>query len=100
MKDKATKDHQTTSDQSSNLTGRADVRFRVSTGKYRMRIYAIAPEQLETISLALERARRELSTNYDAVALEALCMNYLSGGSVAGKRESLAEPLTRGKNGK
>jgi hypothetical protein len=61
-------------------SGKVDVRFSKSTGKFRLRFHGVAPDQKETILLALERARSELETEYDAVALEAICMNYLSGG--------------------
>jgi len=52
-------------------------------GSYRLRFYHVHADQIETIQPALEGARRELGTEFDAVALEALCMNYLSGGNVS-----------------
>jgi hypothetical protein len=63
-------------------TGRVDLRFNVKTGKYRMRFHGVAPDQKETILAALERACAEASSTFDSVALEAICMNYLSGGNV------------------
>jgi hypothetical protein len=63
-------------------SGKVDARFRESTGKYRLRFYGVAPDHKKSILLALERARLELGTDFDAVALEAICMNYLSGGNV------------------
>lgn len=36
-------------------------------------------DQWETVELALEKARGEADTEYDAVALEAVCLGYLSG---------------------
>jgi hypothetical protein len=59
-------------------SGKVDVRFRESTGKYRLRFYGVAPDQKDTILLALDRARLEAETQYDAVALEAICMQYLA----------------------
>lgn len=38
-------------------------------------------DQKETIKEAISQAREEAETEFDAVALEAICMNYLSGGS-------------------
>lgn len=66
-------------------SGKVDVRFSDSTGKYRLRFYAVAPDHRETILNALKRARSELGTEYDSVALEAICMNYLSGANVTVK---------------
>jgi hypothetical protein len=39
-------------------------------------------EQKQTIEEAVAKARAEANTDYDGVALEAICMNYLSGGNV------------------
>ena len=64
------------------FNGKVDVRLHEPSGKYRFRFYGIAPDQKDTILLALERARSELETEYDGVALEAICMGYLSGGTV------------------
>jgi hypothetical protein len=59
-------------------SGKVDVRFSEGTGKYRFRFYGIAPDQSKTILLALERARSELGTEYDSVAVEAICIGYLA----------------------
>lgn len=59
--------------------GRMNTRTSESTGKTRLRFYGAAPEQVETILLALEIARHELRTEYDTVALEAICLSYLAG---------------------
>lgn len=48
----------------------------------RLRFYHAHEDQIETLQLALDRARSELGTEFDVVALEAICMNYLSGGEV------------------
>ncbi len=46
----------------------------------RMRIYSLHEDQIELITLAFEKAREELETEYDSVALTNICMAYLSGG--------------------
>lgn len=43
-------------------------------------------DQKETIKQALEKARKEAATEFDAVALEAICINYLAGGKVTKKK--------------
>ena len=63
-------------------SGRVDVRYCPTKGKYRFRFYGVSPDHHETILMALERARKELETQYDTVALEAIMMNYLEGGNV------------------
>ena len=55
----------------------ADVRYSKSSGKYRLRFYSVAEDHLQTIRQSLTRARAELGTNHDSVALEAICMSYL-----------------------
>jgi hypothetical protein len=45
--------------------------------------FRVHPDQKETIKQAIGRARKEMETEYDAVALEALCLNYLAGGKVS-----------------
>jgi hypothetical protein len=72
-------------DSSGSATGKVDVRFSESASKYRLKFYSVAPDQKEIIILALEKARAELGTRFDSVALEAICMNYLSGGNVTQK---------------
>ena len=42
-------------------------------------------EQKETIRQALDKAKKEANTEYDGVALEAISINYLSGGKVTKK---------------
>jgi len=54
-------------------------------GSYRLRFYHAHSDQIETIELGLERARHEANTEFDSVALEAVFMNYLSGGNVTKK---------------
>lgn len=42
-------------------------------------------DQKDTIKLAIEKAKKDAHTEFDAVALEAVCINYLSGGKVTKK---------------
>ena len=59
-------------------SGRVDVRFRESTGKARMRFFALAEEHVENIQLALKIIREELDTDYDSVALDAMATHFLA----------------------
>lgn len=43
--------------------------------------FKVHPDQKETIKQAIEQAMEEASTEFKGVALEAICMNYLAGGS-------------------
>lgn len=45
-------------------------------------IVKVHAEQKTTIKQAIAKARVEANTEYDGVALEGICMNYLSGGNV------------------
>jgi len=47
-------------------------------GSYRGRIYHLHKEQIELIQMAFERARMEGGSDFDSVALERICMSYLS----------------------
>lgn len=49
-------------------------------------------DQKTVIKEAVEKARAEANTEYDGVALEAICMNYLAGGNV-GKPAPLQQTL-------
>lgn len=44
--------------------------------------FKVHNDQKETIRQAVDHARKHLGTQFDGVALEAICMNYLSGGTV------------------
>lgn len=44
--------------------------------------FKVHADQKETIRDAVEKAKEEAETAYDAVALEAICLNYLSGGGI------------------
>lgn len=52
--------------------------------------YKVHPDQKETIVSAVEKGMMEIGTEFKAVALEAICMNYLSGETVAAKKEPSA----------
>jgi hypothetical protein len=58
--------------------GRVHVRPNKDRGYSRLRFSHIYPEQVETILSALAFAREELGTEFDAVALDAICMHYLA----------------------
>jgi hypothetical protein len=58
-------------------SGKVEVRFTKSSGKYTFRFYGIAPNDRTTILLALKRVRSALGTEYDSVALEEICMSIL-----------------------
>lgn len=58
--------------------GRVDIRETKRSGKFRLRFYAVAPDHLEVILTALEAAREELGTNFDSVALDAICTHFLA----------------------
>ena len=56
--------------------GRARVDVR-KNGKYRLRINCVHEDQLELILMALEKARKGSNTQYDAVALTNICVEFL-----------------------
>lgn len=45
--------------------------------------FKVHPDQKETITSAVEKAKKEADTEFPGVALEAICLNYLSGAKVA-----------------
>jgi hypothetical protein len=47
-------------------------------GSFRLRFYHAHADQIETIELALERAREESGSEFDIVLLELICMAYLT----------------------
>jgi hypothetical protein len=67
------------------MSGRRMNKRRCRDGSWRLRFYHSHDDQVETIELALQRAREEMGTDFDIVAMEAICMNYLSGGNVIQK---------------
>ena len=58
--------------------GRVNRRFNPKRGTWRLRFTSVHEEQAQTILCALDRARQEAETEYDVVALEMICMNYLA----------------------
>jgi hypothetical protein len=63
-------------------SGRVDLRTMKRTGKTRLRFYNVYPDQLETVQTALRIARRESGTEHDTVALESICIHFLTTFSV------------------
>jgi hypothetical protein len=61
-----------------------------STSKISFKVHE---DQKATIELAISKAKGEAGTEYDSVALEAICLNYLSGGKTT-KPKSLTEILS------
>lgn len=59
------------------MSGRMHAR-KCKDGSYRLRIYHAHKDQIETIQLALKLARSALGTEFDSVALDAICTNFLS----------------------
>ena len=67
-------------DKTSELSrGKAQIDAR-TTGRFRLKIPCVHEDQLELIMMALERARMESETQYDAVALTKICVHYLAHG--------------------
>ena len=60
------------------VRGRVNVRYNGKRDSYRYRFQPIYRDQADTINLALALAREEGETEYDSVALEYICMNYLA----------------------
>lgn len=58
--------------------GRVNVRFNAKRGTYRLRLTSVHEDQAETIFEALRKSRAEANTEYDVVALELICLNYLA----------------------
>lgn len=58
--------------------GRVNTRFNAKRGTYRLRFTSVHEDQMEMILLALRKCRAEADTEYDVVALELICMNYLA----------------------
>lgn len=52
----------------------------------------VHPDQKATINAAIDKAKKDADTDYPGVALDAICMNFLSGAKVA-KPKSLKELL-------
>lgn len=50
---------------------------RCRDGSYRLRLYHVHEDQIQTIKLALDAARRDAPSDFDIVVLELICMAYL-----------------------
>lgn len=55
--------------------------------------FKLKPDQVEAVTQALAKAKGELHTEYDTVALENICLGYVGGTSVANKPFSLDEVI-------
>lgn len=58
--------------------GKVDVRISQRRKTARLRFYDVYTDQITTIQTALEQARQDAGTAHDTVALDAICMHYLS----------------------
>lgn len=58
--------------------GRVNIRCNQSRGTARLRFTNVHPDQQQTILSALALARSEAGTDYDAVALDAICQHFLA----------------------
>lgn len=56
--------------------------------------FKVHPDQKETINEAVDQALEESGTEFKGVALEAICMNYLAGGSTKGATKPLSLQAT------
>lgn len=63
-----------------------------ATSEFSSKTFKLHADQRENIEAALTKGRKEAETEYDAVALDAICMNYLAGGKVV-KPKSLSDTL-------
>jgi hypothetical protein len=61
-----------------HVRGRVHRRFSAKRGTSRLRFAPVHIDQEATILLALERARLLGNTEFDTVALELICMNFLT----------------------
>ena len=59
------------------IRGRVNTRYNAKRNTHRFRFTSVHPDQAETILVALKKARKEQGTEYDVVALELICMEYL-----------------------
>ena len=60
------------------IRGRVNVRYNAKRDSYRYRFQPIYRDQATTINLALAIAREDGNTEYDSVALDYICMHFLS----------------------
>jgi len=75
----------------------SNVRYSVgiSTSKrnslHRLRFYGIDQERLDTILTALKLAKAECGTKFDSIALDAICMHFISTFSPNGSGEECSK---------
>ena len=62
----------------SHVRGRVNTRFNPNRQTYRFRFTSVHPDQAETILAALAVARRDANTEFDVVALDAICLSFLA----------------------
>lgn len=79
-------DQQSSSKIEKSVRGRVNVRFNAGRNTFRLRFNAVHQDQMTTIKQALEDARAEWGTEYDVVALEAICLSYLAMSVGLGRR--------------
>jgi hypothetical protein len=60
------------------MSGRRMNIRKCKDGSYCLRFYHAHEDQIETIQLALDHARLEGGSDFDTVALDRICMAYLS----------------------
>jgi len=70
--------------------GDKDAPTKEEAQKIKTKTFKLHADQLETVDTALERAREEGETEYDTVALDYICMRYLS--NDAGKAKTTKPP--------
>jgi len=61
--------------------GKVNIRYNTKRKTYRVRFSPLHRDQLEVILLALEMARKEANTEYDSVALDCICLHFLTNGT-------------------
>jgi hypothetical protein len=77
--------------------GVADIESDEEIKKLTTMTFKVYEDQKETVKEALDKAKLESGTEFDNVAIESICMNYLSGAVAAkssgGEGESLADKI-------
>lgn len=54
-------------------------------------VFHLHPDQQSTVMVAIDKAKKEAGTEYNSVALEAVCLNYISGQTVGAITEDNLE---------
>jgi len=65
---------------SKKVRGKVNIRRNEKRETSRLRFTSVHDDQLEVILTALNKARAEAGTDYDVVALNCICMQYLASG--------------------